>query len=258
MAAKRANVYGVVVVSQLVGFVVVLIVALLFRDPFPPVGDLLWGVAAGLAGVVGLVALYSTLSSGQMGIAAPVSAVVSAALPVIVAAISQGLPPLVQLTGFVLGAFGVWLLARPEQHSEGAASKNLRLAIIAGLSFGSFLVLIHQGSGSSAYWPLVTARAVSVALLTVFSLIRHRGASWLPAQSMLPLLILTGVLDIGGNTFFVLAGQVGRLDVAGVLSSLYPATTVLLAALILRERLSRGRVIGIGTALLAVLLIAVP
>ena len=151
MSAKRANVYGVVVISQIAGFIIIVAIALLSGDPIPPLGDLAWGFAAGLVGVVGLVALYSTLSSGQMGIAAPVSAVVTATIPVIAGAFSQGLPATVQIGGFILGFFGVWLLARPEQTAgEQSQPKGLGLAIVAGLSFGSFLVLIHQGSGSSA------------------------------------------------------------------------------------------------------------
>ena len=128
------------------------------------------------------------------------------------------------------------------------------MAIVAGLSFGSFLVLIHQGSSSSAYWPLIVARATSVSILAVFTAATQKN--WLPGRAILPIVLLAGALDIAGNTFFVLAGQVGRLDVAGVLSSLYPASTVILAAIILRERVSRERLVGIAVALAAVALIA--
>jgi drug/metabolite transporter (DMT)-like permease len=264
-ATKRTNTFGVVIVSQVAGLILIALIAILSHDPMPPLKDWLWGAAAGVCGGIGLIAFYRALATGQMGIAAPVSAIFTALLPVIITALTQGLPPVVQLVGFALGLIGVLLLARSEggneTHGTEVPEKRVRptgfgLAIVAGFGFGSFLVLIHQANGVSAFWPLLAARMASLAFLTAVALTTQRN--WLPNRRLVPFLILVGALDLGGNAFFVLAGQAGRLDVASVLSSLYPGTTVLLAVIILHERLSRWRLLGIGAALLAVVLIALP
>ncbi len=261
-ATKRANSFGVVIISQVAGLILIAAVAVLSHDPIPPARDWLFGAGAGIIGGIGLIAFYRALAVGQMGIAAPVSAVFTALIPVVITALTQGLPPAVQLIGFVLGLVGVWLLARPESEAAHAKEQTIGrpigfgLAILAGFGFGSFLVLIHQANGVSAFWPLLAARIGSLIFLTAIALTTQR--QWLPSARLVPFLILVGALDLGGNAFFVLAGQAGRLDVASVLSSLYPGMTVLLAVIILRERLSRWRLLGIGAALLAVVLIALP
>ena len=255
LATKRANVFGVVVVSQCFGLLTVAVVAHSTGDPLPPPVDLVWGSLAGLAGVAGLIAFYQALSIGQMGIATPITAVFAAALPVAVAASTQGLPGSVPLLGFGLGLIGVWLLARTERHTERDGLRpELGLAILAGLCLGAFLIAIHHASAASAYWPLVAARIASISLVSLVATRTQRN--WLPRRAVLPLVIAAGVLDMTGNFFFVLSGQIGRLDVASVLASLYPAVTVLLATLVLRERVTRSRLAGIGVALLAVMLIA--
>ena len=261
-ATKRANSFGVVIISQVAGLILIAAIAVLSHDPIPPAGDWLWGAGAGIIGGVGLIAFYRALATGQMGIAAPVSAVFAALIPVVVTALTQGLPPAAQLTGFGLGLIGVWLLARPETepaHAKAQAAGRpigFSLAILAGFGFGCFYVFIHQANGVSAFWPLLAARIGSLIFLTGVALTTQR--QWLPNARLVPFLILVGALDLGGNTFFVLAGQAGRLDVASVLASLYPGMTVLLAVIILRERLTRWRLVGIGAALLAVVLIALP
>ena len=254
LATKRANVFGVVVVSQCFGLLTVAVVVLSNGDPLPPPVGLAWGALAGLAGVAGLIAFYRALSIGQMGIATPITAVFAAGLPVAVAACTQGLPGVVPLLGFGLGLLGVWLLACTEKHLEHVSlHPELRLAIFAGLCLGAFLIAIHHASATSAYWPLVAARVASISVVSVITARTQRN--WLPSRAVLPLVIAAGVLDMTGNFFFVLSGQIGRLDVASVLASLYPAVTVLLATVLLRERVTRSRLIGIGASLLAVLFI---
>jgi drug/metabolite transporter (DMT)-like permease len=126
--------------------------------------------------------------------------------------------------------------------------------VLAGLGFGGFLVLMHRGAQAGAFWPLAAARGATLALALGVALARRRP--WRPARADVPLILLSGALDAGGNAFFVLAAQGGRLDVASVLSSMYPASTVLLAALVLRERVSRPQGVGIAAVLAAIALIA--
>ena len=226
--------------------------ALIWREPFPSPLDMLWGGLAGLAGVIGLIAFYSALSIGRMGIAAPVSAVLTASIPVLFSAFTEGLPSLLQLGGFVLALLAIGLISRPER-SKGRP-EGIGLALLAGCGFGCFFILISRASHTATFWPLAAARFTSV--LFLFLMMRIRQQQIQPRMTLTPLVLLAGVLDAIGNAFFVLAAHTGRLDVAAVLSSLYPAATVLLAAFVLRERATRIQAMGILLALLAVPLIS--
>lgn len=254
LASRRASASSVVIAAYGVGFVLLVALALLWREPFPSSLDLLWGGIAGLAGAIGLISFYSALSIGRMGIAAPVSAILTAALPVIFSAFTEGLPGLLQLVGFVLALIAIGLISRPER-AKGRP-KGIGLALLAGCGFGCFFILISRVSSGETFWPLAMARFTSVFFLLSIAGFRRQQQT-LPSMKVFHLVVLAGVLDAIGNTFFVLAAHTGRLDVASVLSSLYPAATVLLAALLLRERVTRIQAIGILVALIAVSLISV-
>ena len=252
LASRRAHVFSVVLAAYAVGMLLLPILALAFSEPLPSWRDALWGASAGLAGTLGLTAFYRALAIGRMGITAPITAVLAASLPVVFSAFTQGLPGPLQLAGFVLALLSVALVSRPERASGRPA--GLGLALVAGLGFGSFFILISQASPHAVFWPLASARLASLLFMIVF--VRIRGEQMLPKKSVFPLILLAGSLDVAGNVFFVLAAHAGRLDVASILSSLYPAVTVLLAAIILRERVSRIQAIGIALALGAILLIS--
>ncbi len=254
LASRRANASSVVTVAYAVGFVLLVALALIWKEPFPSPLDFVWGGLAGLAGAVGLISFYSALSIGRMGIVAPVSAVLTASLPVLFSAFTQGLPSLLQLGGFVLALLAIGLISRPEQ-AKGRP-EGIGLALLAGCGFGCFFILISRVNHTATFWPLAVARLTSVLLLLIVVRIRQQQVRMLPKLMIAPLVLLAGVLDAIGNAFFVLATHVGRLDIAAVLSSLYPAATVLLAALVLRERVTRIQAIGILLALAAVPLIS--
>lgn len=253
LATRRANVMSVVIAAYILGFALLITLALLWSEPFPSALDLAWGTAAGLAGAVGLVSFYQALSIGRMGITAPIAAVLASALPVIFSAIFVGLPNFLQLTGFALALMAVWLISRPERTM--ARPEGVGLALLAGLGFGSFFILISRVSPTAIYWPLAAARLSS--LLFMLAIVRIRGQEVLPKKAVFPLVLLAGTLDVVGNAFFVLATHTGRLDVAAILSSLYPAVTVVLASIVLRERVTRLQAIGILVALVAIPLISV-
>ena len=253
LASRRAHSSSVVTAAYAIGFVLLVGLALLWREPFPAPIDMFWGGLAGLAGAIGLIAFYSALSIGRMGIAAPVSAILTAALPVLFSVFTEGLPGSLQLVGFVLALFAIGLISRPER-TKGRP-EGLGLALLAGCGFGCFFILISRVSHGATFWPLAMARLTSVVFLViVVLLIRRQGV--LPKRTVAPLVILAGVLDALGNAFFVLATHAGRLDIAAVLSSLYPAATVLLAAIVLRERVNRIQALGILFALVAIPLIS--
>ncbi len=253
LASRRANPSSVVVSAYAVGFVLLIILALIWREPLPSFADILWGGLAGIAGVVGLIVFYTALASGKMGIAAPVSAVLTATLPVLFSAITAGLPRPLQLVGFVLALVAIWLISRPER-ADGSPT-GIGLALLAGCGFGCFFILISRVSPTATFWPLAVARFTSVASLFIYMRVRRQRI--LPGLSKVPwLVVLAGTLDAIGNAFFVLAAHSGRLDVAAILSSLYPAATVLLAAFVLRERVTRIQGAGILIVLAAIPLIS--
>ena len=233
LSARRVHVFGVITVSYAVGLALLVALALARSEPIPKGSDLVWGAAAGLAGVTGLTAQYRALAVGRMGIVAPVAAVLGTSIPVLFAAIGE-LPGAGQLAGFALAIAGVWIIARPEV--SGGRPDGLGLAVLAGLGFGAFFILIDQVSEGAVFWPLVAARGMSFVVLAL--IVMANSVAWRPDRSALPLVIVAGVLDVGGNTFFLLAAQAGRLDVASVMSSLYPMVTVLLARLVLQEHVT--------------------
>jgi drug/metabolite transporter (DMT)-like permease len=253
IATKRANVISVITVVHAIGFVLMLALALVTREPIPPPADWIWGAVAGLAGVLGLMAFYQALATGRMGVAAPITGVVAALLPVAIGLLTDGLPDATHLAGYVLALTSIYLIS----YSVGTTwnSNGAGLAILGGIGFGLFLVFAGQVGETAVFWPLVAARAASTTMMGLVSLRRklpvpNQRRLWLP-------IVMAGGLDAFGNVFYVLASQAGRLDVAAVLSSLYPAMTILLAALILKEHIGRMQFAGIVLALLAISLIAV-
>lgn len=252
LASRRDNASSVVFAAYAVGCVLLVIIALIWREAFPSPLDIFWGGVSGISGALGLIAFYSALSIGRMGIVAPVSAIMTAGIPVIFSAYTQGLPSLLQLGGFVLALLAIVLISRPER-AKGRPV-GIGLALLAGCGFGCFFVLISRVSPASTFWPLAVARLTSVLVLLI--MIQVRKQQILPKKSVFLLVILAGVLDALGNAFFVLASHVGRLDVAAILSSLYPAATVVLAALLLREQMTRIQTLGILFALVAIPMIS--
>jgi drug/metabolite transporter (DMT)-like permease len=254
VATKRSHVYLVVLLSHIVGLAGLLLLILLFGESFPTWRDLLIGAAGGIAGAVGVLALYTGLAQGRMGVVAPLTAVITAIVPVLFGLFLEGLPQLRQLVGFVVALFAVWLISSDNGDAPtGLRWADLRLPVVAGLGFGLFFIFIDQVSDNAILWPLVGARAASILMMALLVLWRGRGER--PSRTQLGRIALAGIFDAGGNAFFALATSLGRLDVASVLSSLYPVTTVLLARFILDEHLARRQGIGVAAALVAVLLI---
>ncbi|MEQ8672644.1 MAG: DMT family transporter [Aggregatilineales bacterium] len=254
LTTKQSDVFGVVIVAHFAGFVLLVGLALFSGEAIPPTDDLLWSAAAGIAGVIGLAAFYRGLSLGNMGLIAPITAVLATSIPVVFTIFTDGLPDALKVLGFMLALIGVWFVSR----GDGLAvisRRGLQLAIIGALGFGGFFILIDQAETTSVVWKLIAARGGSTLFMIALALMLKRR--WLPDKKYVPAMVMVGLLDLGGNAFFVLAEQQGRLDVAAVLSSLYPAVTILLARILLQERLSPHQLFGIAAALVAIMLIAV-
>lgn len=252
LASKRASSFGVVLASHLISLAAYLLLALLLHEAVPPLRSWLFAAAAGLAGGVGLMLLYRALADGKMSIAAPLSALVAAAIPVLVAALNQGLPKALTLLGFVLALSAVWLLSSGEA-TGSTRLKDLGLPLYAGVAFGLFFVLLHQASDTATLWPIVAARIGSVSGLLAYA--RLRRQSWLPPRALWAWLALIGLVDSAGTVSYLVSARLGRLDVAAVLGSLYPGATVLLAWVFLKEHITRLQAVGILLALAAIALL---
>ncbi|MGK2851343.1 MAG: EamA family transporter [Candidatus Limnocylindrales bacterium] len=251
LASRRAPLFGVVLLSQLVGLAIAVGVAVAREEPFPAGRDLLLSLLAGGLGGLGITMLYRGLAVGRMGIVAPVTGVLAALIPVTAGIILEGLPRDIVLAGIVVAILAVVLVSRVAD--EGGGRSGLREALVAGVAIGLFGVAISQISDGIVFSALSVIRATQSILVVAIVLI-GRSAWRLPRASLAPIAVV-GVLDMAGNSFYLLAVQSGALAVAAVLSSLYPVTTVILAAIVLRERVTRDHALGIVLAVAAILMI---
>lgn len=252
-ATRRGSVLTVLLFSQLLGMLLLIGIAILFGECVPATAAIVWGSSAGIFGSLGLIALYQGLASGRMGIIASISAVTTAIIPIVVAFFSEGAPRASQGAGFAMAMAAVWFLSSGETGAK-IEKKELSLSVLAGLGFGLFFICMDRGSETTILWPLLSARAASLLLISLIVSIRRKIER--PARGQLLYIVLAGVLDVSGNTFFALASQVGRLDVSAILASLYPASTVMLAWIFLKERLNRRQWIGVAAAMGSLVFIA--
>lgn len=254
LASRKTGAYRAVLYGEAIGLILLLLFALTGPQPLPDLNSWIYSVIAGALGTGGILLLYTAMVEGKMSIAAPVSALLSAAVPVVVGTFTQGMPGLLTFIGFGFALSAVWLISQSENGIKDIFShlSDLRLPLLAGLGFGSYFTFMNLATHQVTFWPIVAGRSSGLAVIVLFILFRRE--EWSPNRAAWPFLILNGILDVGGNLFYVLAGQAGRLDVSAVLSSLFPGATVLLASLVLKERIARTQWIGIAAALIAIIL----
>ena len=256
LASRKLGAYRAVMYADFFGLLLVGIAFVFYRESIPSLSVLVTSAIAGVLGSVGLLILYYSLTQGQMSIAAPVSALFAAVLPVVVGAITEGLPKPLQFIGFAIALTSVWLISSGNQTERFRLKHlaDLRLPILAGIGFGSYFVFIHYAvQGTSAIlWPMIASRMAGTLLL--FIVVLFRREPFAVARDAWGVVALNATLDLLGNFFYILASHAGRLDIAAVLSSLYPGSTVLLAWFFLKERIAPTQWIGIAAALLAIVL----
>jgi drug/metabolite transporter (DMT)-like permease len=258
LSSRRASVFGVVALSQGIGLVALLGLLPWLGGPVGP-ADLGWGAAAGVAGAIGLVVFFRTLARGTMSVIAPVTAVTAAAVPVLVGVLSGNDIGAWAAVGIALALAAVVLVSAEGGLSalRTARPASLAPALAAGTAFGLFFVALDRTSTESGLTPLVTARLASLLLVAVIAVAGRQSLR--VGRSALPLVALSGVGDMSANALFLLATQQdGQLAITGVLASLYPVSTVVLAQVLLRERLAAAQVTGLGAAVAAVVLITLP
>lgn len=251
LVSRRAPLFGVVLVTQVVGLFAALAFAAGRGEPVPAGPDIGWSIGAGVAGVLGISALYWGLAVGRMGVVAPTTGVLAAAVPVLAGFILEGLPRPAVIAGIGLALVAVVLVTRTPGGEDRPS--GLAWALLAGLGFGAFNTMVGQLSGAGAFGPLVLIRLVQA--LVLVGLVVSLRRPWRVGRDVAPRLIGIGLLDMGGNAAFILATQAGHLSVASVLSSLYPVVTVVLAVTLLRERVSPGHVAGFALTGVAIALI---
>jgi len=249
-AARRANAFFLTTIAHASGVLLMIVLALLNHSAFPSRASSGWALAAGFSGGAALAIFYRALSLGKMGLTAPIAAVVGAAIPAAVTMMTEGLPARMQIAGFVLAGIGIWLISRAE---DGSRPEGIGLAVLAALGFAGFFLCMKQAGEGSALWLAGLARLASLSLTTVIVLLVRNYSVTRPSAI---LGVFAGFLDVSGSALFLRAAQSGRLDSAVVISSLYPAITVLLARLVLHERITRWQAAGMFAALLAVPMIA--
>lgn len=252
LASKRTSPYRVLLLAEIAGMIPFTALALLLREPMPSATDMLIGAGSSLIGLMGLLFLYRALASGQMTIAAPVSALFAALLPVIFGFFTLGAPSASTLTGFALAFAAVWFISQTDMTNWRFSLTDLRLPLISGLFFGLYFLTLHRATLNAFFWPLAAARFAGFAALGIYALLARQPG--LPPRDLWGVSIINGILDIGGNAFYVLAAQTGRLDVAAVLSALYPASTVVLAWIFLKERITWLQTFGVLLAFIAIVL----
>jgi drug/metabolite transporter (DMT)-like permease len=257
----------VILLSHCASFSVLMVVIWLRGDAFPHGAALVWGLVAGVTAGVALACFYIALSRGAMGASAAVSGLLAAAIPAVFSAEAEGSPGVLRVVGFVVAGAAIWLIAAGENAEAKPADRGtFWLAVIAGVGFGIYFTALKVAAAKTGgIWPLATCRMGS---LTVCSLmlvgmslkskgggVQARVAGPVVTRPVVLWALATALLDTSGNLLYIEATRAGRLDVAAVLASLYPASTILLAAWMLRERPTRRQGLGMAVAAAAVVMI---
>lgn len=258
LASRRANTIAIVVISQLAGLIVLGLML-----PFLPASsavpnDWIWGAAAGVAGGIGVALLYRALAMGSMALVAPITAVCAVTVPV-AAAIALGERPAAgAMAGIVLAMAAIVLVSQNDPGRDGgspdkARTPSIATALASGVAIGLFFLMLAQTGTDAGMWPLVAARSTSFGLFAAIALVMRQSVR-IPA-AVAPIAVAAGVIDMLANLLYLVATRHGPLSIVVTLSSLYPASTVLLARTVLGERLNALQIAGIACALVAVLLI---
>lgn len=264
LATRRNHSFVVLMLTSSTGMVLLAVLALLSGERGVTPHDAGWAVAAGLAGGVGLVTLFRGLALGNSAVVSSVSGVVGVVVPVVAGALLEGFPGVEKYAGFSLGVAGIWLVTRSTGSNEAPADRPehlagsgpfnqpLTLAFIAGIGFGLFFVLIAQVEDGQVFAPLVVSKVTQAAcgLGLVLALRLRSNRLGLPAA------LASGVMDVGGNVFFLISTQLTRLDAASVLVSMYPVGTVLLSRFLLKEHIAARQWVGVGLCVGAIAMIA--
>ncbi len=253
--SRRTTMWAVAVAAQVAAAVLTTALALVFTGD-PSATDWLWALGAGVGSGGGTVFLYRGLGSGRMGVVAPLSAVGAALVPLVVGVVAGERPGALTWTGVGLALPGVWLVARTRDTgaATNSAAQDVVNGLLAGLGFGVLFAALGQVPEQAGLGPLALTQCSAV-VVTIGAAMALRAA-WLPRDRAALTATLAGVLSTAATLMFLLATQSGLLTVAGVLAALYPAVTVVLAAVVLREAIHRHQAVGLVLTAVAVAFVA--
>ena len=255
-ASKSHPALVVTLLGQSAALVALFLVAWGSGVPVPGVSDWAWGGAAGIAGSTGLIAFYRAMGSGYMTVAAPVSAVITGAIPIGIGLLQGERPGVLALVGMPIALVAVVLVSDVLGPDHRRAPRwVVLLAAVSGAVFGSLFVMLDQTSGTSGAWPVVAMRAASVPYM-VLVVTLSRTNPRVPSQA-LPIVLVSGVLDSLANALFLFATRQGLMSVVAVILALYPASTLLLAVRVDREKIHGSQAVGLAMAATALVLVAV-
>lgn len=252
VAARRSHQFQVLTIASLASVLLMAMATMLGKQWLPSFTSMVWAVLAGISGALGVAVFYHALSLGNMAIVAPTAGVVGAALPVVFAILTKGFPGVFQMTGFVIACAGIWLVTRTASEVQHPSQNVVFLAIVSGIGFGGFFILIAQVESGAVFATLTVQKSTS-ACIAALLLVAKRIP--FPTIQGNPLALLAGILDVSANALYLYAKEFTRLDVAAVLTSLYPAVTVLLACMLLKEKISRKQWGGVVLCVTAIGLI---
>ena len=252
LASRRASTITVVVWSQASGLVMLLLVLPLLPDASPSRSDFLWGAIAGIAGSIGVGLLYRALAIGTMAVVAPTTAVCAVVIPVMAGVLAGERLAALTMAGMALAVIAIVLVSQ-ERRTTQVARKGMGIAFLSGVAIGFFFLALARTSAAAGMWPLVASRALSLVLFGALGL--ATGQSLRLVSPVSKVAVGSGVVDMAANALYLAATRYGALSVVVTLASLYPASTVLLARVLLHERLSALQVSGVVCALAAIVLI---
>jgi uncharacterized membrane protein len=242
--------------AQLIGLVTAVVAVLTFPGAGPAAAPLWWGALSGVGSALGVLALYQGLAVASMSVVAPLCGVVTCLIPAVTGVALGNRLTLIELIGIILTIPAVGLVSR--QSAAGThehAVAGIAYGLTAGAGFGLLFVALDQAGSHHGAWPLLPGQGVSLVLVAPFAIGGARRAG-MPSSKTLGTTIFAGVLSGAANLLFLLATRHGELAIVGVLSSLYPAGTVLIARLRLNERWSRSQRLGMLSSLIAVVLVS--
>ena len=259
LGSRRSPALLVVFAGHFVSLFVLLAVCLAMHSSQPGARPILLAAVGGFEGSLALALFYRALAMGAMGLTAALTGLLTALVPVLFSLFHDGMPAPLTAVGLALGCVAIWFITRaPAAKGEATPPRALLLGALAGAGFGAQLILFKMANGGGILWVMTWARGAGVLAMLLVLVVRPPRApnGRLQLTGFWLFGIAAGMLDTAGNLFYLRASQLGRLDVAALVCSLYPAGTILLAALVLRERPTRRQVAGIALALGAVLILS--
>jgi drug/metabolite transporter (DMT)-like permease len=255
VSSRKNSAIVVVAWSQAMGLLTALVAVFLLGTISVSPGDILWGMAAGIAGASGVGLLYRGIASGFASIVSPLAALVGAVLPVFFGLIIGERPDLMTWIGISAAFPAIFFLSWEKGEKNPHIAKSLRIGFLAGIAFSAFFILIAQTSENSGMVPLLSARTMTVPIFFIAALIRREKL--VPKPGTVGVTFLSGFLDMLANIFYLLAARSGFLIIAVILTSLYPAPTVFLQSFYFHEKLTALRLVGIALSITGATLIGI-